>query len=110
MHELQFIPGGFEWVETNQRKEGIIAYKRIGKDRKNDVIIILNLTPVVRKDWKLKVYGKASCTEIFNSDSKQYWGTGDVFNPAPEITLVEKNTDLYEINLHLPALASIILR
>lgn len=110
LHELQFVPGGFEWVETNQRKEGVVAYKRIGKDRKNDVIIILNLTPVVRKDWKLKVYGKSSWTEIFNSDSKIYWGTGDVFNPAPEITLVEKNTDLYEINLHLPALGSIVLR
>ncbi|UEG49349.1 1,4-alpha-glucan branching protein GlgB [Ferruginibacter lapsinanis] len=110
LHELQFIPGGFEWVETNQRKEGVIAYKRIGKDRKNDVLVILNLTPVVRKDWKVKIYGKSNWTEVFNSDSKQYWGTGDVFNPAPEITLVEKNTDLYEINLHLPALGSIIMR
>ncbi|MES2431272.1 MAG: 1,4-alpha-glucan branching protein GlgB [Bacteroidota bacterium] len=110
LHELQFVPGGFEWVETNQRKEGILAFKRIGKDRKNDVLVILNMTPVVRKDWTTQIYGKSSWTEVFNSDSKEYWGTGDVFNPAPEITLVDKNTTLHEIKLHLPALACIILQ
>ncbi|MGG9972230.1 1,4-alpha-glucan branching protein GlgB [Ferruginibacter sp. SUN002] len=110
LHQLQFAPGGFEWVETNQRKEGILAYKRIGKDRNDDVLVILNMTPVVRRDWKVKVYGKSSWKEIFNSDGKKYWGTGDVFNPAPEINCVEKKSDLYEINLHLPALACIVLR
>ncbi|MFM8962943.1 MAG: 1,4-alpha-glucan branching protein GlgB, partial [Sphingomonadales bacterium] len=34
LYELQYETGGFEWVEMNQRQEGIIAFKRIGKDHK----------------------------------------------------------------------------
>ncbi len=109
LHELQFQPQGFEWVDLNNRQESIVAYMRKGKNKKNDMLIILNLTPVVRRDWKLVVKGKSSWKEVFNSDSEQYWGTGDVFNPSPEISLVDKKTQTYEINVHLPALGGIVL-
>lgn len=32
LYELQYEASGFEWVELNQRQEGIIAFKRNGKD------------------------------------------------------------------------------
>ncbi len=38
--------------------------------------IILNLTPVVRNDWEVYVNDKKFTQEIFNSDSKKYWGYG----------------------------------
>jgi len=109
LYELQFEPGGFEWVDVDHRAEGVVSYKRKGKDKKDDILTILNLTPVVRHNWKVKIYGKSSWTEVFNSDSKVFWGTGDVYNPTPECHLVDKNADLYEINIHLPALGGIIL-
>ena len=74
------------------------------------MLVVLNLTPVVRRDWKIKVKGKATWTEVFNSDNTQYWGTGDVFNPSPEVTLVDKKKGIYEINLHLPALGGVVFR
>ena len=66
------------------------------------------MTPVVRMDWKIKVNGKSSWTEIFNSDSLDFYGTGNVYNPTPEVTLVDKKLNMYEINCHLPALAGIV--
>ena len=78
-------------------------------NKKDDILIILNFTPVVRYDWHVKVYGKPGWTEIFNSDSKEFWGTGDVYNPQIECTLLDKNSDLYEIKVHLPALGGIVL-
>jgi 1,4-alpha-glucan branching enzyme len=110
LHERQFEVGGFEWVDLNHRQEGVMVYKRCGNNPEDDVLIILNVTPVVRRDWKLRVYGKSEWKEVFNSNDKKYWGTGDVFNPNPEIKIIEKNTELYEINLHLPALSSIVMR
>src|SRR5437868_7232084 len=50
LHELQFDQRGFEWVDLDHRQESVIAYMRKGKNRKNDILIILNLTLVVRKD------------------------------------------------------------
>jgi 1,4-alpha-glucan branching enzyme len=110
LHERQFEIGGFEWVDLNHRPEGVMVYRRNGKDKEDDVLIILNATPVVRMDWKVRAYGKKQWKEIFNSDSIDYYGTGTVYNPSPEVTVVDKNTELYEINCHLPALAAIVFR
>ncbi len=109
LHELQFQVEGFEWVDLSHRAEGVAVYKRKGRNVKDDVLIILNMTPVVRLDWHIKVYGKSSWTEIFNSDSKEFWGTGDVCNTLIECKMVDKDSGLYEIKLGLPALSGIVL-
>jgi 1,4-alpha-glucan branching enzyme len=110
LHELQFDIEGFEWVDLNHRAEGVMCYKRKGNKKKDDVLILLNTTPVVRNDWKVQVHGKEEWKEIFNSDRVEFYGTGDVFNPSPEVTLIDKKSALYEINCHLPALAAVIFR
>ena len=110
LHQLQFDSKGFEWVDLNHRQESVMVYLRKGKNRKDDILVVLNMTPVVRHDWKIRVKGKAAWTEVFNSDSKQYWGTGNVFNPSPHVKLVDKKARTYEINLHLPPLAGVIFR
>jgi 1,4-alpha-glucan branching enzyme len=110
LHELQFDSSGFEWVDLNHRQESVMVFRRKGKKKKDDVLIILNNTPVVRTNWKINVHGKSEWKEIFNSDSKKYWGTGDTYNPEIGLHLVDKKTGLYEINVHLPALAAVILK
>ncbi len=110
LHELQFKVEGFEWIDLNHRQEGIIVFKRKGKNKEDDVLVVLNMTPVVRRDWKLKVAGKQEWKEIFNSDQLAYWGTGDVYNPDVKVKLVDKDAHLYEINIHLPALAGVVFR
>jgi len=110
LHELQFETTGFEWVNLNHRQEGVIAFKRKGLNKADDVLIVLNMTPVVRRNWKLNVTGKNAWKEIFNSDLTEYWGTGDVYNPDVKVKLIDKLTNLYEINIHLPALGGIVFR
>jgi 1,4-alpha-glucan branching enzyme len=110
LYELQFDQAGFEWIDLNHRAESVIVYRRKGKDPKDDVLVILNMTPVVRRDWKIEVYGKSSWKEIFNSDAKKYWGTGDVFNPEIGVELLDKKTKKYAVNVHLPALGGIVIK
>ena len=110
LYELQFDTGGFEWVDLGHKAESVVAYRRKGKKKKDDILVILNMTPVVRRNWTLQVKGKPAWTEVFNSDSKKYWGTGDTYNPEISLHLVDKKTGLYEINVHLPALGAVILK
>ena len=110
LYEKQFVQDGFEWIDLNHRQESVIVYRRKGILPENDLLVILNMTPVVRNDWKIYARGKETWKEIFNSDGKKYWGTGDVFNPAPVVKLVDKNTRQYEINVHLPALGAVVLK
>ena len=110
LYEKQFEPGGFEWVDLNHRSDSVMVYKRKGKKEKDDVIVILNVTPVVRHDWEIYVHGKGKWTEIFNSDSKEFWGTGDVYNPTIQSKLVDKPSKCYQLKVHLPALGAVVLR
>lgn len=110
LYENQFKEDGFEWVDLNHRQESVIVFKRKGKDPDDDLLVVLNMTPVARHDWKVYTAGKSKWKEIFNSDSTKYWGTGNVYNPAIEPVLVDKKGKWYEINLHLPPLGAVILK
>ncbi len=110
MYERQFSKEGFEWIDLDHRNESVVVYKRSGKNPDDDLLVILNLTPVARTDWKIHTTGKKRWKEILNSDDIQYWGTGDVFNPDIQYTLVDKKEKKYEINVHLPPLGALVLK
>ena len=110
LYQNQFNIYGFEWIDLNHRAESVIVYRRKGEKKKEDVVIVLNMTPVVRNDWKLYLEGKESWKEIFNSDDKKYWGTGNTYNPDIPCTLVDKKEKRYELTLHLPPLGAVILK
>jgi len=110
LYEKQFEVGGFEWVDLNHRAESVMVYKRKGKKEKDDVLVILNVTPVVRNDWEIHVYGKNEWKEIFNSNDKAFWGTGDVFNPEIKAELVNEDDQWYKLKVQLPALGAVVLR
>jgi 1,4-alpha-glucan branching enzyme len=110
LYEQQFGFAGFEWVDVNHRSDSVLVYKRKALKPKNDLLIILNMTPVVRQNWKVYTSGKTKWEEIFNSDEKKFYGTGDVLNPDVQVTLVDKKNDTFEINVHLPALGAVILK
>ncbi len=109
LYEKQFSPDGFEWVDLTNVTEAVLVFKRKGTKPKDDLLIVLNMLPVVHNNWKVSVKGKSKWTEIFNSDSKEFWGTGDVYNPTIEAKLVDKKSKLYELNIHLPALGAVVL-
>lgn len=110
LYEKQFEPGGFEWVDLNHRSESVLSYMRKGKKEKDNLLVILNVTPVVRNDWEVYVYGKGKWSEVFNSDGKEFWGTGDVYNPVIRAELADKATKCYKLTVNLPALGAIVLR
>ncbi|HLK28728.1 MAG TPA: 1,4-alpha-glucan branching protein GlgB [Puia sp.] len=110
LYENQFTIYGFEWIDLNHRQESVMVYRRKGKKPKDDVLIILNMTPEARMNWKVYTYGKAAWKEIFNSDEQKYWGTGNFSNTEISTVLVDKKEKVYEINLHLPPLGAVVLK
>ena len=99
-----------EWVELNQRQEGIIAFKRKGKDPVQDILVVFNMTPVPRHQFPIHVQGKTIWKEIFNSDAKAFWGSGNVCNQEVHSISVNGANHLHEIQLELPPLAVIVLK
>jgi len=110
LYENQFNIYGFEWVDLNHREESVTVYRRKGKEKNDDLLVILNMTPTVRNDWEIYVRGKAYEKEIFNSDKTIYWGTGNVYNPDIRCELVDKEQEIYRIKINLPPLAGVVLK
>jgi 1,4-alpha-glucan branching enzyme len=110
LYENQFNQFGFEWVDLDHRQESVMVYMRKGKKVEDHMLVILNMTPVVRNDWEIYVKEKPYTAEIFNSDKAIYWGTGNVYNPEIRCELVDKAQKIYRLRVNLPALASIILK
>lgn len=110
LHGHQFEQENFQWVDLDHRQESVVSFLRKGKQQKDDLLIILNMTPVVRHDWEIEVQGKVFTTEIFNSDSNLYWGSGKVFNPEIRAEILDKNQKKYKMQVNLPPLAGIILK
>lgn len=110
MYQNQFDPLGFEWTDLSHRAESVVAYRRKGVDPKEDLLVIMNMTPVVRQDWYIEVTGKSAWKEIFNTDGRDFFGTGDVSNPSVSVRLLDEETGKYALTVHLPALGGVVLK
>ena len=110
LYELQFDPTGFEWIDLQHRSESVMAFKRKGKNPAQDIVVVINATPVVRHDWKISVQGKQEWQEIFNSDHQDFWGTGVVYNPSIPCVCKDAQKNWYELTLQLPALSAVVLQ
>jgi 1,4-alpha-glucan branching enzyme len=109
LYELQFDPKGFEWVEINKRGEAVIAFKRKGLKPENDILVVMNMTPVPRHQFPIHVAGKKVWKEIFNSDAKKYGGAGDLTNTSILAHPQDEKGEWSQLLLNLPALSAIVL-
>lgn len=72
----QFEYEGFEWLEADDPEQCIYSYVRKSGKPREDLMIILNLTPVVRKKHLMGFPQHGIWRCILNSDSEKYWGSG----------------------------------
>ena len=80
LYEKQFSGDGFEWIDYNDSENSVLVYIRKGNATENDLIIACNMTPVPRENYKMGVPRKGKLKEVFNSDLKKYFGSGQYKN------------------------------
>jgi 1,4-alpha-glucan branching enzyme len=110
LFEKQFESEGFEWLDLNNRSESVISFKRKSSKPNEELIIVLNMTPKERVNWKVNVPEQEIWVEIFNSDDVRYWGTGNYMNTVLLLPELVNNDDHYQLTLTLPPLAGIVLK
>ncbi|HEX8015859.1 MAG TPA: 1,4-alpha-glucan branching protein GlgB [Flavobacterium sp.] len=81
LYEKQFSSEGFEWINYSDHQNAVISYIRKGNNPQEDLIIVCNLTQVVRENYRIGIPHKGKLKEIFNTDSPLYSGSG-VGNPG----------------------------
>ncbi|HSH54572.1 MAG TPA: 1,4-alpha-glucan branching protein GlgB [Methylotenera sp.] len=109
LYELDFEHQGFEWIDCHDTDQSIISFIRRGLDN-SFVIILLNFTPVLRKEYRVGVPQVGSYQEIFNSDAGYYGGSNQGNGAGlhtDDVAWMNQNQSLV---ITLPPLAGIVLQ
>jgi len=109
LHEKDSDPGGFAWIVGDDRVNSVFAYRRSGRDASKPMIVVLNMTPVVRHDYRIGVPHAGAWRERFNSDADVYGGSG-VGNRGMVLATDDGSHGLpASVVLTLPPLAALVL-
>jgi 1,4-alpha-glucan branching enzyme len=105
-HEFEWQ--GFEWIDCHDAMQSVLSFlRRAGEDF---LVVVVNLTPVPRPNYRIGVPAPGRYVEIFNSDSQFYAGSnlgnGGERLSADEIPWMGRR---YSLSLLLPPLGGIIL-
>jgi len=76
LHELDFDPAGFEWVDCNDADNSTISLLRKGRSTSDLILVVCNFTPVPRMGYRVGVPRGGFWKEVLNSDSEFYGGSG----------------------------------
>ena len=104
LHELDCDPAGFEWVITEDAANNVFGWLRKGANPRAQCLVVVNFSPNVYRDYKVRVPFPGKWREVLNSDAGIYGG-GNVGNAGE----VQTTGLVPELNLTLPPLAAIFL-
>jgi 1,4-alpha-glucan branching enzyme len=108
LHELDFDPAGFQWVDCHDADQSVLVFLRRDKHGRA-VIIALNFTPVPREGYRIGCPAAGFWREIFNSDS-DFYGGGNQGNGAGLMSEAQAWMGFDQsLVLTLPPLAGVIL-
>jgi 1,4-alpha-glucan branching enzyme len=74
LHSLDFSNEGFEWVDFHDWENSTLSFLRRGNQTDDIILVICNLTPIPRTEYRIGVPRGGTWQEILNSDASVYGG------------------------------------
>ena len=109
LHEKQFSPEGFQWIDYGDAENSVLTYMRKGHETKNDLIIACNFTPVPRENYRVGVPRNKQLKEILNTDAEKYAG-GGISNGTVKPTKEPWHGYDQSIEINIPPLGMVVLK
>jgi 1,4-alpha-glucan branching enzyme len=109
LHELDFDPSGFEWIDCSDTQQSILSLIR--KDNTRGLFaVVCNFTPVPRHDYRIGLPAEGHWKELLNSDAADYGGSGLGNMGRIEAGPLAAHGRSYSAALNLPPLACLFLK
>jgi 1,4-alpha-glucan branching enzyme len=102
LHERDCEGAGFAWVVADDATHSVFAWLRKGTDASAPCLVVVNFTPQVWRDYRVRVPYAGAWREVLNTDAAIYGGT-NVGNAGWVTTKGEE----CELSLVLPPLAAL---
>ncbi len=109
LHELDFDGAGFCWIHADDANNSVYAWRRHARNGET-LIVVMNMTPVPRYNYRIGVPTAGHYIELLNSDAKLYGGTdvGNAGGVKSEHT--PSHGQQQSLNLTLPPLGLIVMK
>ena len=82
LYQLDQDPKGFEWINADDNTRSIFSFVRHNESGRNNLLFVINFTPVARPDYRVGVPRKKQYQLVLNSDDAAFGGSGKA---QPEI-------------------------
>lgn len=98
----------FEWINADDKENSVYSYMRKSENGKNNILVVLNMTPIKRESYQVGVPKKKKYKLLLNSDEECFGGTGSEI--PKEVSAVKKECDgrNYSISFDLPAYGAVM--
>ncbi len=109
LHQIDFDPAGFEWIDARDAEASVITFLR--RPRQGPpVLVVCNFTPVPRNNYMVGVPEGGYWREILNSDAPLYGGSGIGNFGGVEAAPVSAQGRFHSLVLTLPPLATVFFK
>jgi len=109
LHQRDFEPGGFEWIDCSDSGHSVVSFIRKGHSPDDDIVVVGNFTPETLFGYRIGVPRPGPWAELLNSDAAGYGGSGQG-NSLPEASATGIHGRPFSLELTLPPLAVIFLK
>lgn len=82
---------GFEWINANDSYRGIFSFIRKSNDGTNNLLFVINFTPMYYDDYRVGVPTNKKFKPILNSEDVKFGGSAKISTKA--ITPVKEECD-----------------
>ncbi len=108
LHELDFSPEGFKWIDCSDWHQSVLVWLRKGNSDDEYILCAANFTPVPRYGYRVGVPRSGFWAEVLNSDATKYGGSGIGNCGGMEAEMIESHGQPYSLPLTLPPLAIVM--
>ena len=109
LHEVDFDPAGFEWIDASDHEASTLSYLRRSRGGET-VLVVCNFTPVPRHNYSVGVPLPGYWRELANSDARDYGGSGVGNLGGVHSQPVPAHGRNQSLTLTLPPLSTLIFR
>ena len=75
LHQRDFRPDGFEWIDHSDAARSLLSFARHGEPGNPCVLVVCNFTPTAHWGYRMGVPHPGAWRECLNTDSRHYGGS-----------------------------------
>ena len=111
LYELDRSYDGFQWINADDTEKSIYSFIRKDSAEKNNLLFVLNFTPMERTDYRVGVPElKKKYKVMLNSDEKRFGGNGKEFEKSYKAEKIPWDGQPYSIGFELPPYGAVVLK